>query len=137
MKRGLFAAAAVAVLLMTGCSSSVTEETVTLTPGASGTFSNGDSTVVVEPLTAESPSAEADNGEAAFLAEVRENLRPDNVIPNATDEQLLQAGYRACELLANRQNGEEISVIDGEQTDQSGYYRDSAQIVTAAAMTIC
>jgi hypothetical protein len=136
MKRGLFAAAAVALLLLTGCTSTVTEESVTVTPGASGTYSDGDTTVEVQPLTAETPTTDTAD-EAAFLAEVRAKLRPDNVIPNATDEQLLAAGYLACEKLATRQNGEEISVIDGEQLDKGGYYRDSGQIVSAAAVTIC
>ncbi|MFF7683155.1 hypothetical protein ACFZA2_10370 [Microbacterium sp. NPDC007973] len=49
MERGLVAAGAAALLLLTGCTGTVTSETVTVTPGASGTFSDGNTTVVVEP----------------------------------------------------------------------------------------
>lgn len=134
MKRGLVAAGAVALLLLTGCTSTVTSETVKVTPGASGTFSDGDTTVEVQPLTAESPAAA--DGEAAFLDAVRANLRPDNVIPNATDEQLLDAGHEACERLAAGEPSDTISLIDGEQTT-AGYFRDSVQIVQAAATNLC
>lgn len=57
MKRGLVAAGAVALLLLTGCTSTVKSETVTVTPGASGTFSDGDTTVVVEPPASPAPAA--------------------------------------------------------------------------------
>lgn len=134
MKRGLVAAGAVALLLLTGCTSTVTSETVTVTPGASGTYSDGDTTVEVQPLTAESPTAT--DGEAAFLDAVRANLRPDNVIPNATDEQLLDAGKEACERLAAGESSDTISLIEGEQTT-AGYFRDSVQIVQAAATNLC
>jgi hypothetical protein len=139
MKRGLIPAGVIVLLLaLSGCVSvETTEEQVQVTPGASGTYSDGGTTVEVEPLTAETPAATDDGSEAAFLAEVRGNLRPDNVIPDATDEQLLAAGYRACEIRATGQATDTISVIDGEEPTRGGYYRDSIQIVQAAATTIC
>lgn len=135
MKRGLVAAGAAALLLLTGCTSTVTSETVEVTPGASGTYSDGDTTVEVQPLTAESPAAT--DGEAAFLDAVRANLRPNNVIPNATDEQLLTAGQEACERRAAGEASDTISVIDGEEPNVGGYYVDSGVIITAARATIC
>ena len=134
MNRTTLAATTTAVLLLlTGCTATTQPE-----PVASGdTVSSAAPTASTAPLTAKTPAEAADTGEAAFLDEVRTKLRPDNVIPNATDEQLIEAGYLACEKLATRQGGEEISVIDGEQPDQGGYYRDSGQIVSAAAVTIC
>lgn len=135
MKRtALAATAAAALFLLAGCTSTTTTETVTVTPGASGTFSDGETTVEVEPLTAEAPAAT--NAEASYLATVRAELRPDNVIPNATDEQLLEAGREACERLASGESSDTISLIEGEQTT-AGYFRDSVQIVQAAATTIC
>ncbi|MFF7681459.1 DUF732 domain-containing protein [Microbacterium sp. NPDC007973] len=135
MKRGLVAAGAVALLLLTGCTSTVTSETVTVTPGASGTFSDGGTTVEVQPLTAETPTATDE--EAVFLGAVRAKLRPDNVIPKATDEQLLAAGQEACEALASGTSSDSISVIEGEPTNAMGGYSDSATIVTAARAALC
>lgn len=135
MKRGLVAAGAVALLLLTGCTSTVTSETVTVTPGASGTYSDGDTTVEVQPLTAETP--EATGAEATFLDAVRAKLRPDNVIPNATDEQLLAAGEAACEKIATTENTNTISVIEGEQPNGLGYFTDSGVIVGAARASLC
>lgn len=138
MKRTALAATAAAVaLLLAGCTSSVTSETITVTPGASGTYSNGDATVVVEPLTAETPTASEGSDEAAFISEVREKLRRDNVIPNATDGQLVSAGEKACEAISNGENTITLSVIDGEKADASGFFPDSAVIISAARSTIC
>lgn len=133
MKRTAAAAAiATALLLLAGCSAG-TQENVTLISEPVGSPAPSSAA----PLTAQTPEATAQGGEAAFLEEVRADLRPDNVIPDATDEQLLAAGEEACERLAAGETGDTISVIDGEQKDAGGYYRDSGQIVTAAAMTIC
>lgn len=135
MNRGLIATGAVALLLLTGCTATTTTETVTVTPGASGTYSAGDTTVVVEPLTAATPAAA--DGEAVFLDTVRAKLRPDNVIPDATDEQLLEAGREACEKIATTENTNTISVIEGEQPNGLGSYRDSNVIVSAARASLC
>ncbi|MBN9210711.1 MAG: hypothetical protein BGO45_10580 [Microbacterium sp. 71-36] len=130
MKRGIIAAGAVAMLLLTGC-------TATNQAASNDTGSSAAPVASEAPLVAETPTAAADGGETAFLTEVRAKLRPDNVIPNATDEQLLAAGHLACERLAESQSGEQVSVIDGEKPDQGGYYRDSIQILNAAASTLC
>lgn len=138
MKRALVPGVLVLLLALSGCvgapaeSNDVRDESA---PVASGSTTSTDGTV--EPLTAETPAASEDGGEAAFLEEVRANLRPDNVIPNATDEQLLAAGRKSCELRAAGETSDTISVIDGEEKDAHGYYRDSVQIVQAAATTIC
>mgnify|MGYP006955277572 CR=1 FL=1 len=135
MKRGLVAAGAVALLLLTGCTSTVTSETITVTPGASGTYSDGDTTVEVHPLTAETPATSDD--ETVFLETVRAKLRPENVIPNATDEQLLAAGEAACDKIASTENTNTISVIEGEQPNGLGYFTDSGVIVGAARASLC
>lgn len=136
MKRtALAATAAAALLLLAGCTSTTTTETVTVTPGATGTYSAGDTTVEVAPLTAEAPAAT--DAEATYLATVRAELRPDNVIPNATDEQLLDAAREACERRAAGEDSDTISVIEGEQANVGGYFLDSGVIITAARTTIC
>jgi hypothetical protein len=68
---------------------------------------------------------------------VRANLRPDNVIPNATDAQLLDAGEKACAAIAAGEDTLTLSVIDGEQPNGAGSYDDSATIVTAARASLC
>lgn len=136
MKRTVLAvAAATVLLLLAGCTSTTTTETVTVTPGAAGTYSDGDTTVEVQPLTAETPAAT--DAETTFLDTVRAKLRPDNVIPDATDEQLLKAGQEACHELASGTSSDSISVIEGEPTNAMGGYSDSATIVTAARAALC
>lgn len=136
MKRtALAATAAAALLLLAGCTSTTTTETVAVTPGASGTYSDGGTTVEVEPLTAETPSATG--SEETFLTTVRAELRPNNVIPNATDDQLIAAGKEACAKLAAAEDSSTISVIEGEAANGLGYYSDSGVIVSAARASLC
>lgn len=120
-------AAIVAVLLLTGCSST---EAVGADPSASGTTA---------PLVAETPSAAptGDAADAAFLAYVREHLPANTQIPNATDEQLLAAGERACEEIAAGADTLTLSLIDGEHPNGAGSYDDSAAIVVAARANLC
>ena len=132
-RTALAAATAAVLLLLTGC-------TATEQPGpdASEAVASSAAPAASEaPLVAETPTATADGGEAAFLAEVRANLRPDNVIPNATDEQLLKAGEKACEVLATTANTNTVSLIEGEPANGLGYYTDSGVIITAARGTLC
>lgn len=129
MKRGLVAVGVAAVLLLTGCSAGTQENVaVNSAPAASETDA---------PLTAETPATSAQTGEAAYLDEVRAKLRPDNVIPNATDEQLLEAGEKACEGIASGANTLTLSLIEGEEPDASGFYPDSGSIIQAARATLC
>ncbi|MEW1708001.1 DUF732 domain-containing protein [Microbacterium sp. NPDC089190] len=96
-------------------------------------------TVSEAPLTAVSPSAapEAATPEDAFLVKIREVLPDDTSIPDATDGQLLAAAQDACEQMAGGVDSTLVSVIDGEQADSLGYYRDSARIGSVAKQTIC
>lgn len=135
MKRALVTTGLAALLLLTGCTSTVTTESVTVTPSASGTYNDGGVAVEVQPLTAETP--EPSDADATYLEAVRANLRPDNVIPNATDEQLLTAGEAACEKIATTENTNTISVIEGEQPNGLGSYPDSNVIVSAARASLC
>ncbi|MCC4250726.1 DUF732 domain-containing protein [Microbacterium testaceum] len=130
MKRGLIAAGAVAMLLLTGCTAQ--EPAI-----SDATGSNDAAAGAAAPLVASTPTPTTDGGEAAFLAEVRANLRPDNVIPDATDEQLVAAGEKACEAIATTANTNTVSVIEGEPTNGLGYYTDSGVIIAAARGALC
>jgi hypothetical protein len=136
MKRGLIAAGAVAMLLLTGCTAQVAAE-----PAASSAApSTSAATDAAAPLVAEAPTAAssaASTPEAAFLAQVREVLPADTSIPDATDEQLLTAGEAACEQMTAGTDFSAVSVIEGEQADDLGIHQDSALIAAVARKTIC
>lgn len=123
MKRAALAAtAAVLLAMLAGCSQAPTTEAAE--PSAS-----------TAPLTAETVAPET--GEDVYLAEVREALPSKTVIPNATDEQLLEAGYRACDEIAAGADTLTLSLIQGETEDASGFYPDSAAIITSARTSLC
>lgn len=140
MKRGLIAAGAVAMLLLTGCTAAqepATSDATVSTDAVAG---------AAAPLAAETPDADSSEDpstpEAAFLAAVHEAragkiLSTKTQIPNATDAQLLDAGRTACVLLADGQTLETITVIDGETPDSAGYFIDSSAIARAAAKSLC
>lgn len=125
------------VLLLSGCSSA--DETESLTQSASPVVTA--SHVPLSPLTAETPTTAASDApatpEAAFLAKVRDILPDDTSIPNASDDQLIAAAYDACNQMATGLDSTLVSVINGEQKDSLGYYRDSARIGSVAKQTIC
>lgn len=128
MKRtALAVTAATVLLLLAGCTSTPAAEPAPVASAESETA----------PLAAETPAAADGRGEEAFVSEVRAKLRDDSVIPNATDEQLISAGQTACEAISNGENTITLSVIDGEAADASGFFPDSAVIISAARSTIC
>lgn len=135
MKRTAAAAAiAAALLLLAGCSTGA-QENVTLVSEPVGSPAPSSAA----PLTAETPvetPTEAPD-KAAYVAEVRDTLRAENVIPNATDEQLVAAGQEACQLRASGTAPEDITVIAGETRSKSGYFLDSFKIYSAASKDLC
>lgn len=89
------------------------------------------------PLVAEKPEASTDNAESDYLVKVRDRIaKIQTQIPNATDAQLLEAGYAACERIEAGISGEDWSIIEGE-TMTNGYYMDSAAISGSARTTLC
>jgi hypothetical protein len=128
------AATAAVLLLLTGCSGGTDQVNTAVdsaTPAAAATED------AAAPLTAETATTNAARGDAVFLESVRSELRPDNVIPNATDEQLLEAGEKACEGIASGADTLTLSLIDGEEPDASGFYPDSGVIIRAARAALC
>lgn len=131
------ALAVVALLTLTGCAESASNAAdERVAPASSET---------VEPLVAEEgePSAAVEaggnEGELAFLEAFREiQMTYASVIPDASDEQLLEAGYEACERLAAGEVSTDISLIEGEERNaQSLMYLDSVSIVGAAVPHLC
>lgn len=132
MPKRIAALAAVLVLTLTGC--------------AGGAGDAGDERTAptasesAAPLTAEDP-AEKDTAEseAAFLEAFRDlQATYASVIPDATDEQLLAAGYEACERLAAGEASTDITLIEGEERNpQSEMYLDSVSIVSTASPHLC
>ncbi len=141
MKRALVPGVLVLLLALSGCVSVETSESrIDVTPGASGTYSAGDTTVVVEPLTAETSEAGSDSPrtpDAAFLAQVRDALPDDTTIPNATDAQLLDAAREACDQMAAGTDPSAVAVIEGEPVNGLEIHEDSAAIAILAKKTIC
>lgn len=93
------------------------------------------------PLTAETAEATpADDIEAEFIDRFHDfraqNTLPSQ-IPDATDEQLISAGYDGCARLEAGEVGEDISLIDGETRSEAGLYVDSGAILSAASVTLC
>lgn len=120
MKRGLVAAGAVGLLLLTGCTSTVTSETVTVTPGASGTFSDGDTTVVVEPPA--SPTAAAPVEVTAttpppskaedVLVGIQITVAGYDVVVNA--DQIASAANYTCDQIAAGVGEDSIVALTGD-----------------------
>lgn len=139
MKRALLVAVTAGVLLLAGCTA--TEE-ASSEPAARAAEAPSETTSATEaPLAAATPTADAsgasDTPESAFLAKIRDVLPDDTSIPDATDSQLLTAAQEACEQMAAGSDSTEVSVIQGEQADGLGVYRDSARIGAVAKQTIC
>lgn len=142
MKTGIAAIAAAAVLVIGGGTAyalstnaqepASVETTATSTPSPTATESEA-------PLVAEppAPSATTENTEDAFLIEVRSRLAKIRTqIPEATDEQLLDAANEACDRIEGGESSAEMSLIEGE-TQTGGYFMDSGAIITSARLTMC
>lgn len=127
MKRALVTTGLAALLLLTGCTSTVTSETITVTPGASGTFSDGDTTVVVEPSASSVPAAPVEVTAAPekttapqrdaddFL--VRTQLALDNWGVTMNADQVRSAADYACDQIAAGVQMSDIVAITGEVPD--------------------
>ena len=128
--------AALVALSITGCASAAESAAEERTAPAESESA--------APLVAEEPStgvSEEDTSEAeATFLEVFRDIQTTyaSVIPDATDEQLLDAGYEACERLAAGEVSTDISLIEGEERNsQSLMYLDSVSIIGAAVPHLC
>lgn len=135
-------AVAALVIALTACSGGGVDEQVSSEPAGVANVEETTNTTP-EPLVAETPTATeaptAGSPEEQFAERVKFYLDIDpasNQVPNATAEQLLVAGYAACEKRAAGEKINEFSVIEGETTINDLYW-SSGQITIAALETIC
>lgn len=137
MTRRLYAVSAIALLLLTGCSAGTPEDSEPETASSATTAPEATDA----PLTAKTPapavSAADSSPEAAYLEQVREALPEDTAIPDASDQQLLDAAAAACAQMADGVDFSAVAVIDGEQTNDLGVHEDSALIAAVARKTLC
>lgn len=133
---------AAALLVLTGCAAPTVEESVepetvqeteiSPAPLAADQSEEDESDL---PLKA-APEPEPESPEVTFLATIRNNTdRP--TLMSASDEQLLDAGRRACDQLAENPAINEVQVIDGEVLNDKGQYRDSLAIAASARANFC
>lgn len=129
MKNRIAALALLAALALTGCAG-------TASPEGDERDTSAESAA---PLAAKEPVVDESETEAAFLDAFRDiQTTYASVIPDASDDQLLDAGYEACERLAAGEESTDIALIDGEERNaQSEMYLDSVSIVGAAATHLC
>lgn len=139
MKTRIVALTAVLLLGLTGCAGAgaggngdanvqhaSTEQTKTPAPSGSS-----------EPLVAE--VRDATDADEQFLAEARDRLSglgSATTVPNATDDQLIEAGHTACEALIAGTPFVDVSVIQEEERVQ-GSFLDSAAITSAGILYFC
>lgn len=131
MNKPIAALALLLALTLTGCASATGNAAEERTAPAV--------VETVEPLVAESPTAEpeAASPEPEFITLVRDSLPANTLIPDATDEQLIAAGTEACERLRAGETSDTITLIDGEQKNGADIYADSGAIITSARLTLC
>lgn len=139
--------AAIAVLLaltLTGCGDDDTVSTGDAAArGFAGTTDTSSPTPSAsengEPLTARTAVPSDTDDTATYIEYVRGKLLANTQIPDASDDQLVDAGWRACELLDSGTNPDDLTVIDGEERagGDTGYFQDSATIATGARMFLC
>lgn len=137
MKRVLFAASAVALLVLVGCSASPAAEPSAAVRPSTVPTDSGSPAPLVAQTPEETASAAASTPEGAFLSGVRDVLPADTLIPDATDAQLLAAGAAACEQMAAGTDFSQVSVIEGEKMNDLEVYPESALIAAVARKTIC
>ena len=90
------------------------------------------------PLRAETAAPEVSDADTAFLAYVRRTVLPETQIPNATDQQLIDAGHEACHQLASGVALEDVRVVDGETAHPStGAFYDTSAIMGGAILNYC
>lgn len=135
MKKVTAALAVLLALTLSGCAGDAEdagEESTAPVVSASATPEES-----AAPLVAETPAESAqEDVETAYLEFLRDHPREGTVIPNATDAQRLEAGYKICALLAEGEEGQDITVIEGEQRNpDSGTYIDSYDMLSAAAVS--
>lgn len=148
MVKGLKIGAVVAlVMVLAGCGNDGSAQTENEPVGFANVQPETDATpeasATPEPLVAETPAATepltTGTPEEQFVERAKFYLDIDpsnNQVPHATDEQLIDAGNKACERLRAGEAIYGFSVIEGE-TQVSEIFWTSGQIAIGASETLC
>lgn len=120
------AVCAVAVLVLTGCSDAPAEEPVTETPESSE----------VEAAPLQSEAVEFTETDEKYLFEIRKRTDIEPIV-SATNQELLEAGNMACEMLVENPYVFDLQLIDGETPRDDGSFFESAVIGTHAHLYLC
>lgn len=129
-----------AALMLTGCGAQTDAPTNDAAPVESSApveTNAPEPDVTPEPLIAETAAPKDDDADTIFLAYVRAELPPKTSIPNATDEQLIDAGHDACAQIAAGTPYEDVRVVQGEIPAPSGSYLDTSAIMNGAVTAYC
>lgn len=123
--------AALVALTLTGCAASAESAADERTaPAVTESAAPLVAEETTEPATPTTP-------DEIYLERVRAELPQNTVIPNATDEQLLDAAEDACSQIAEGVDVLAVQVVQGEAPNGLGYYESSAKIGAIAAETFC
>lgn len=117
-------AVAASIVILSGCTSTSTQETIVISstpaPTASstsvtgGTITNGDSTIELGDSTAEITRSDVAPGPETFVAQVRNQLGQDATVAKASDEALVTSGQSVCTQIENGVDDEDVKVtVDG------------------------
>lgn len=117
-------AVAASIVILSGCTSTTTQETIVISstpaPTASstsvtgGTITNGDSTIELGDSTAEITRSDVAPGPETFVAQVRNQLGQDATVAKASDDALVAAGQSVCTQIADGVDDEDVKVtVDG------------------------
>jgi len=119
------------LLALTGCATTAADPSEERTAAPVATESEA-------PLVAETPAApEMSDEDATFLTYVRANLLPETQIPDASDQQLIEAGKDACSQLEAGTPLESVRVVENEQPHANGNYYDTSAIMNGAIIAYC
>ncbi|MDQ1122146.1 DUF732 domain-containing protein [Microbacterium trichothecenolyticum] len=135
MKRTLTLTASVlALLTLSGCTGVTAEtkhESITITPGQTGTFTNGNSTIIVGGDPTDAPV-----DETTYLSDARADATSSGPVHSASDADLLAAGKAVCDQLTQGVDEEKVQVKLAGTTLTAGG-ADAIAIVEAATLSLC
>jgi len=116
-------AVAASIVLLSGCTSTSTQETIVVsttpgqtassTPITGGTITNGDSTIELGDSTAEVTHSDVTPGPDTFVAQVRNQLGQEATVVAASDDALVAAGQSVCTQIADGVDDEDVKVTVG------------------------
>lgn len=135
MKTRIALVSAVLLLALTGCAGTVGDDAGEPQDAAPTTASETPTAEeTVEPLSV-TPTAEPETPEGKFLGRIRDGLA-DTELADATDEQLLATGEKACAQLADGVYYKDVLVVEGDVRTED-WYKYSSAFTLFGALHLC